>query len=424
MPFARSIVRAACLALTLILLATVGACGGGNGNAGSNLEVAWSSPSRNAEVFGIARIKVSATSDKGISEVRFYCDEVDDAHLIGSVTDNTGTLYTQVWYTSAVQNGEHTLYAVARDAQDGSVQATRTLTVSNITRAEAIADLVDYQKWTPQMDTHRPVLSPAFSARFYDPVPLEAPVTTAGAEDSPYVTPDGNDLYFFFSPNMRIPATKQILDRVTGVYWTQKSNGAWSEPQRVWLSYYDELALDGAQAIVGDTMWFCSVRAGNAREIDLYSAELVNGRWTNWTNLGEPLNVAYEVGELHLTADGNQVYFHSERAGGKGGRDIWVTSKVNGQWQTPENVAAVNSEGDEGWPYLSDDGSELWFYRNYSIYLSVKVNGQWQAPQQVVSPLAGEPTLDREGNLYFVHHYLDDSTQKIVEADIYICRPR
>ncbi len=51
----------------------------------------------------------------------------------------------------------------------------------------------------------------------------------------------------------------------------------------------------------------------------------------------------YQVGELHVSADGNQVYFHSERAGGLGEMDIWVTSKVNGPWQTPENVEAVNS---------------------------------------------------------------------------------
>ncbi len=169
-------------------------------------------------------------------------------------------------------------------------------------------------------------------------------------------------------------------------------------------------------------MWFASVRAGVEREIDLFSAELVNGRWTNWANLGEPLNVTYEVGELHISADGSQVYFHSKRAGGKGGMDIWVTSKVNGQWQTPQNLAAVNSEVDEGWPYLSEDGNELWFYKNYSIHRSLKVGGQWQAPELVVSSLAGEPTLDREGNLYFVHHYYDDSADKIWEADIYVCR--
>jgi len=106
--------------------------------------------------------------------------------------------------------------------------------------------------------------------------------------------------------------------------------------------------------------------------------------------------------------------------------DIWVTSKVNGEWQQPENVAAVNTEDGEGWPYLSEDGNELWFLRSkgdvtMGIFRSVKAGGQWQTPQLVVSGLAGEPTLDRQGNLYFVHHYYDDAAQKLWEADIYVC---
>jgi len=279
------------------------------------------------------------------------------------------------------------------------------------------------------MDVHDPVLSAAFSSIFYDPVPLEAPFTTAGLEDSPFITPDGNNFYFVFVPNMNIPAQQQLADRVSGIYWSQKVGGNWTEPERVWLNYYDDVALDGAETILGNIMWFASVRAGVKREIDLYTAELVNGRWTNWANLGEPINVAYEVGELHLSADGNQVYFHSKRAGGKGDMDIWVTSKVNGEWQTPVNVEAVNSTDGEGWPYLSVDGNELWFTRHTApgnipmgIYRSVKLNGQWQTPERVLSSLAGEPTLDNQGNLYFVHHYYDDAAKKIWEADIYMCR--
>ncbi len=413
-----------CLVLIAIVLPTLAGCEGTD----SAPRISWNSPSEGGDVFGIARLKVKASSDEGIPEIKFYCDSVDDAHLIGTVANPTDSLYTQVWYTTTVQNGEHTLYAVAVDTKDKSTQASRTVTVGNLTRAEALAAAVTWTKWTPQMDAHPPVLEPAFSQYFEAPQLLGSPINTAGAEDSPFITPDGNNLYFFFTADMNIPVTQQILDRVTGIYWSHKVSGAWTEPQRVWLNYYDDVALDGAEAVVGNTMWFASVRAGVKREIDLYTAELVSGRWTNWTNLGEPLNVAYQVGELHVSADGNQIFFHSERAGGQGSMDIWVTSKVNGEWQQPENLAAVNTADGEGWPYLSEDGNELWFTRHtvdqipLGIFRSVKVNGQWQTPERVLSSLAGEPTLDNQGNLYFVHHYYDDAAKKIWEADIYVCR--
>ena len=196
---------ASCLIMIGVLLLTVPGCGGGDGEADGTVEVSWSSPGQGSEVFGIARLKVSATSDAGISEVSFYCDSIDDAHLIGTVSSPTESVCTQLWYTSDVANGEHTLHAVALDEQDQSAQSSRTVTVGNRTRAEAIAEDVTWSKWTTQMDVHDPVLSAAFSSIFYDPVPLEAPFTTAGLEDSPFITPDGNNFYFVFVPNMKSP---------------------------------------------------------------------------------------------------------------------------------------------------------------------------------------------------------------------------
>ena len=416
----RSIAQVAlCLMVIAVLLSTLVGCGGAKTSAAP--EVWWYGPGTGSDVYGIVRLKAAASADEGVAEVEFYYDSVDDEHLIGAVDTPSGALYTQAWYTTDVENGEHTLHAVVVDEKNNSAQASRTVTVGNLTRDEAIADLVTWPKWTIQTDTHDPVLSASFSNFFYNPEPLGSTINTAGAEDSPFITPDGNNLYFFFTPDMNLEPQQQVLDRVTGIYWSKKVEDNWTEPERVWL--YDDLSLDGAETILGNTMWFASVRAGVAREIDIFTAELVNGVWSNWTNVGEPLNVAYEVGELHVSANGNQIYFHSERAGGKGKMDIWVTSKVNGEWQTPENVAGINTADDEGWPYLSEDGDELWFYRNYAVYRSVKIDGQWQMPEVVVSSLAGEPTLDSQGNLYFVHHY-SDAAGKLWEADIYVCRRR
>ena len=42
----------------------------------------------------------------------------------------------------------------------------------------------------------------------------------------------------------------------------------------------------------------------------------------------------------------------------------------------------------------------------------------WQEPELIISQFAGEPTLDNEGNLYFTHHFFEDS--KMIEADIYV----
>jgi hypothetical protein len=76
------------------------------------------------------------------------------------------------WYTTDVENGEHTLYAVVLDEKNESAQASRTVIVANLTRDEAIAAAVTWPKWTTQMDTHPPVLSASFYNYYYNPEPL------------------------------------------------------------------------------------------------------------------------------------------------------------------------------------------------------------------------------------------------------------
>jgi hypothetical protein len=269
------------------------------------------------------------------------------------------------------------------------------------------------------MDATPPILH---SDEWEQPVPLPGAPTTAGLEDSPFITPDGSTLYFFFTPDADIPAEGQLVDGVTGIYVSEKTDDIWGPPQRVVLQDPGKLAMDGCIFVQDEVIWFCSVREGNLRDIDIWTAENQNGAWVNWQNAGEQLNLQYWVGELHITTDGLQLYYHSDREGGLGGRDIWVLNKVGGQWGPPENVSAVNTASDEGWPYVSPDGSELWFTRTYqgtpAIFRSMKGPQGWEDPELIVSQFAEEPTLDAAGNLYFVHHYIVDG--QIWEADIYV----
>ncbi|WAC05062.1 MAG: hypothetical protein OS112_00100 [Methanoregula sp.] len=267
----------------------------------------------------------------------------------------------------------------------------------------------DAVKVTPQTDPNPPE---SLSTDYKDPEPVTGDINTAGAEDSPFVLPDGNTLYVFFTPDVRVPVEKQIVDGVTGIWVSKKVKGVWQKPERVVLQDSGKVSGDGCEFVLGNTMWFCSVREGYSG-IHWFTADLVGGSWTNWKNAD--FNPEYKVGELHIF--NNELYYHSDRAGGKGGLDIWVLKKANGNCQQPQNVAAVNTLGDEGWPALSPDGSELWISKDYSVWRSKKANGEWTAPEKMFSPLAGEASIDRQGNVYFVHHFFKDD--KMVEADIY-----
>jgi hypothetical protein len=274
-------------------------------------------------------------------------------------------------------------------------------------------------KISPEEDLFPPQLH---SDAWEQPIPVPGRINTAGAEDSPFITPDGKTLTFFFTPDPNIPAEDQLLDGVTGLYISHKVNGEWDEPERVFLQDPGKLSLDGCQFLQGNSLWFCSAREGNYRGVDLWHAEFIEGKWTNWENAGEKLNLEYEVGEMHITATGQDLYFHSNRNGGAGVVDIWVSHLIDGEWSRPENVAPVNTEALEGWPFITQDGNELWFLRFYlgspAIFRSLKSDGNWSEPELVLSQFAGEPTLDLDGNIYFVHHFFNNG--EMLEADIYV----
>jgi ribosomal protein L24E len=273
---------------------------------------------------------------------------------------------------------------------------------------------------TPKTDTLPPILH---SNEFKKPIPMPGPINTAGAEDSPFIMPDGQTFYFFFTPDPNIPAEKQLFDEVTGIYVSKKIDDIWQEPERILLQRSGKLALDGCEFAQDNSMYFCSVREGFTG-IHWFKAELdKNNKW-NWVNAD--FNPEYKVGELHVTKDGQQLFFHSDREKGKGGLDIWFSQNLNGQWQEPTNIEVINTQDNEGWPYVSQDGKELWFTRFYlgspAIFRSKMQNGDWSKPELIISQFAGEPTLDRAGNLYFVHHYYKNS--KMIEADIYVAEKK
>lgn len=274
----------------------------------------------------------------------------------------------------------------------------------------------DISKRGPGTDQHPPVLH---SDEFDEPVPLGPAINTAGAEDSPFVLPDGKTLYFFFTPDVRVPHDQQILDDVSGIWVSFLNGNSWTEAERVWLQEPGKLALDGAVSVQGDEMWFASAREGYTG-VNMFTAQMTGGKWSNWQYSGDRLMKEIQIGEVHL--HGDDLYFHSARPGSMGNYDIWLTSRSGNSWTDPVPITPVNTQEMDGYPFVSSDGKELWFCRTYEgtpgVFRSVKQNGLWGGPELIVSQFAGEPSLDDAGNLYFVHHFYENGVN--IEVDIYV----
>lgn len=279
----------------------------------------------------------------------------------------------------------------------------------------------DAVKVTPDTDSFPPVMN---SNDWKSPVPLSGPVNTAGIEDSPFITPDGKSFYFFFTPDADAPPQNQIQDSVTGIWWSEKVNDSWAEPERIILDSYE--SLDGAVFVLKEMMWFGSVRSGNYGEVDIYISEFEDGEWQNVRNAGIEINQDYNVGELHINQDTSTMYYDR----GDTDKDLWKLINTQEGWIAPMEVEGINTDKNEAQPFLTDNGDELWFtgesnsgYPGPAIFRSVKNDSGWNEPEEIISNFSGEPCLDSAGNIYFVHLFYDADMKKI-EADIYFAEKK
>lgn len=144
-------------------------------------------------------------------------------------------------------------------------------------------------------------------------------------------------------------------------------DGRWMPPTNlgsrvnsVWNDYDPHLSRDGKR------LFFASNRQsyGSEDDYDLYLCEWEEGAgWSAPVRL--PFNTAVNEWEPALSPDGFSLYFTSNRPGGRGGYDVWVSHFRNGQWQPPQPLdGAVNSEQDELDPAVSLDGETLYFVSN------------------------------------------------------------
>lgn len=284
-------------------------------------------------------------------------------------------------------------------------------------------DLINIEKVLPERDDHPPILH---SHEWNTPHPINGAVISAGLEDSPFITPDGHTLFFFYTPSADIPAEQQIYDQVTGIYRSEIAGGVWQEPERVVLTQGDNLALDGCPFFQDDTLWFCSIRTGNLRDIDIWTAAWDGTRWTDFTNAGTYLNQDLQIGEMHLSSDGSTLLYHRPDEKHSSGYDLWQTHWEGEKWGLPIKLENLNSLEDDSRPTLSPDGHELWFTRTHSgtpaIFRSRLINGEWGTPELILSQFAGEPSIDSAGNIYFTHHFYQ--SDKMIEADIYIAEKK
>ena len=113
-----------------------------------------------------------------------------------------------------------------------------------------------------------------------------------------------------------------------------------------------------------DRTFMIITRYFDANNKDLFFSKFINGSWTKPERM-KIVNSEYNEITPSLSNDGKYLFFASDRPGGAGGFDIWISEIKDGEWQQPYLMSnGVNSEFDEKNPYLSIDRQAFYFNSN------------------------------------------------------------
>lgn len=150
---------------------------------------------------------------------------------------------------------------------------------------------------------------------------------------------------------------------------------------------------------------------GNAN-LKIYSARYSDNKWSSAQEL-KFNDDGYSNGYACLTKDGQTLYFVSNKPGGFGGTDIYMSTRSGNNWTDPVNLGdQINTAGNERFPFADDNGI-LYFASDghaglggLDIFKSEKSSGTWQSPQNMGAPINTNHDdfnliYDKESNLGF-----------------------
>lgn len=218
-------------------------------------------------------------------------------------------------------------------------------------------------------------------------------VNSAFHEYSPLVTGDGNTMIFTSNrsdDDYKIKSGTNFED----IYISPKVGENWGPPKKI-SSNINIKFNDAAASLSADGNTLLLYYEEGAGDILMSTRE--NGDWSKPVPLNKNINTPmfWETSAC-ISADGKKLFFASNRPGGRGELDIWVSElDSKGQWGKAVNLGpTINTSGSEDSPYIHPDGVTLYFSSDghpsmgsNDIFMTELKNGKWTRPINLGYPV-------------------------------------
>lgn len=165
----------------------------------------------------------------------------------------------------------------------------------------------------------------------------------------------------------------------------------------------------GALSVSQDGEWLIfagQLSTQGYKSFDIYISYQTPQGWSEPQSVGANINTDFYESGPTLSPDKRALYFVSDRPGGYGGRDLYVSYRQpNGKWGPAQNMGPeINSAGDEQAPFIHADNQTLYYtsdglpgYGNSDLFVVRKdISGKWGKPENLGFPIN---TIENEGSL-------------------------
>lgn len=278
-----------------------------------------------------------------------------------------------IWYRNAIRrkypNHKATLWYADCQRAEQEFDAARELYLQYLDSVpgdeyalNGVAACEKAREWISKPSRY--IVNPVkeLSSKFRDYAPAYA-----GGKDNEVVFTSSQDLA---TGNRESAITgEKFADLFVSTFEVQKQK--WSIPllldEKVIINTAEE---EGAASFSsnGSQLYFTRCRYDKSQDLgsEIYVSSQSRGEWSEPIKLelvGDSLIAAHPS----LSADGNTLYFVSDRPGGFGGKDIWKSERNGSEYGRPENLGSeINTPGNEVFPFIHPDGT-LYFSSDYHI---------------------------------------------------------
>ena len=142
-------------------------------------------------------------------------------------------------------------------------------------------------------------------------------------------------------------------------------------------------------------LYFVSDRSGGLGGSDIWVTEWTGMTWGIPENLGEPINSTAAEHLPFIANNGQTLYFGSDRPGSYGGRDLYRSDWLGDSWSVPQNLGpTINTPDEENGPWVSPQLDLLFFqswghggYGQVDLFQSTWNGSGWDDVVNVGSPV-------------------------------------